>query len=149
MRTWWPRSQSVSNRTSKNKGQHNIFVKRRSVAVAVALLFVCTATACRPWPWGDRFEPRGLASWYGNEYHGRCTASGEVFDQEAMTAAHRTLPFGSVVEVTNLRNGRTVRVRINDRGPFVHGRVIDLSKGAARHIDMIRDGIVPVHLRVI
>jgi rare lipoprotein A len=98
-------------------------------------------------PWRD--DNRGLASWYGNEYHGRQTASGEVFDEEAMTAAHRSLPFGSVVQVTNQKNGKSVRVRINDRGPFVRGRVIDLSKGAARKIDMINDGVVPVRLRVL
>ena len=73
----------------------------------------------------------GIASWYGNEYHGRVTASGKVFDQDAMTAAHRDYPFGTRVQVTNLRNRRTVIVRINDRGPFVRGRIIDLSRGAA------------------
>jgi len=116
----------------------------------VVLLFVCSASACRPWwrPWGGG-PYNGLASWYGNEYHGRCTASGEVFDEEAMTAAHRTLPFGTFVEVTNLQNGKSVQVRINDRGPFVRGRVIDLSKGAARRIDLLIDGVAPVRIRVI
>lgn len=99
-----------------------------------------------PWNWGDQ---KGLASWYGNEYHGRQTASGELFDQEAMTAAHKKLPFGTVVRVHNLKNGRSVVVRINDRGPFVRRRIIDLSKGAARQLDMIRDGVVPVRIEVL
>ncbi len=91
----------------------------------------------------------GMASWYGNEYHGRVTASGEVFDQEALTAAHKELPFGTIVQVTNLRNNRRVMVRINDRGPFIRGRIIDLSRGAARELNMLRDGIVPVRVEVL
>lgn len=99
----------------------------------------------------------GLASWYGPRYHGRPTTSGEPFDQDALTAAHPTLPFGAVVLVRNLKNGREVVVRINDRGPFpeVYGpdfyprhqrRVIDLSYGAAREIAMVEDGIAPVEI---
>jgi rare lipoprotein A len=91
----------------------------------------------------------GIASWYGHPYHGRRTASGEIYDMEKLTAAHRTLPFGTWVEVTNLRNHKKVRVRITDRGPFVDGRVIDLSLAAARQIDMVRAGIVPVRLEVV
>jgi rare lipoprotein A len=96
---------------------------------------------------GDR--QHGLASWYGNEYHGRQSASGEIFNENALTAAHRTLPFGTVVRVYNKKNGRQVVVRINDRGPFIRGRIIDLSKAAAREIDMIVDGVVPVRLEVV
>ena len=102
------------------------------------------ATALRP-----GVDERGQASWYGNQYHGRQTASGETFDQEAMTAAHKELPFGTVVEVRNRNNDQTVVVRINDRGPFVRGRIIDLSRGAAREIDMIGAGVVPVDLRIL
>lgn len=91
----------------------------------------------------------GLASWYGRKFHGRVTASGERYDMDRLTAAHRTLPFGTRVEVRNLRNGRSVVVRINDRGPFVAGRVIDLSRAAARALDMIEAGVVPVRLRVL
>lgn len=91
----------------------------------------------------------GIASYYGDQFQGRPTASGEVFDMNQLTAAHRTLPFGSVVEVTNLNNGRTVQVLINDRGPFIKNRVIDLSYKAADTIDMIPAGIAPVNLRVI
>ena len=116
------------------------------------MLFVfLAATGCRLLPFGSAIPglEEGIASWYGNEYHGRLTASGEVFDQEAMTAAHKQLPFGTVVHVTNLRNYRTVVVRINDRGPFIRGRIIDLSRGAARELHMLRDGIVPVRIEVL
>ena len=79
----------------------------------------------------------GIASWYGPGFHGKHTASGEVYDMEDMTAAHKRLPFGTVVRVDNLDNGRATEVRINDRGPFVHDRVIDLSRAAAREIEML------------
>ncbi len=91
----------------------------------------------------------GVASWYGPGFHGRKTSSGAVFDQHGMTAAHQTLPLGSSVHVTNLTNGKSVTVLINDRGPFVKNRVIDLSYAAARAVDMIRPGIVPVRLKVV
>ncbi|ACY15017.1 rare lipoprotein A [Haliangium ochraceum DSM 14365] len=93
---------------------------------------------------------RGRASYYGERYHGRKTASGERFDMNAMTAAHRTLPFGTVVEVINLDNGRRVEVRINDRGPFGRRRrIIDVSRAAARALEMLRAGVVPVEVRVL
>jgi len=91
----------------------------------------------------------GIASWYGAPYDGRPSASGEVFDMQRMTAAHRTLPFQTWVEVTNLSNGKQVDVRVIDRGPFVRGRVIDLSMAAAREIDMLRAGTTRVRLKVI
>ncbi|UCS93753.1 septal ring lytic transglycosylase RlpA family protein [Echinicola marina] len=90
---------------------------------------------------------KGLASYYANKFDGRKTASGERYHHSKLTAAHRSLPFGTMVTVENLRNGKTVKVRINDRGPFVSGRVIDLSKKAAKRIDMIRDGVVPVRIK--
>jgi rare lipoprotein A len=90
----------------------------------------------------------GVASWYGPGFHGRRTASGEVYDQDALTAAHRSLPFGTRVRVTNLENGRAVEVRINDRGPFVGGRVIDVSRAAARVIGLIGPGVARVRLDV-
>lgn len=95
------------------------------------------------------FEITGMASWYGPGFHGRRSASGEVFDQEALTAAHRTLPFGTQVRVTNMDTGLSVIVRINDRGPFTHNRVIDLSAGAARVIGMIGSGVAPVNVEVL
>ncbi|MBO6526008.1 septal ring lytic transglycosylase RlpA family protein [Erythrobacter sp.] len=92
---------------------------------------------------------RGVASYYGKRFHGRRTANGERFDMHAMTAAHRTLPFGTLVEVTNPGNGKTVTVRINDRGPFAHGRTIDLSRAAASEIGLIRRGHGMVELAVL
>jgi len=86
----------------------------------------------------------GLASWYGRERHGRRTASGEIFDSNQLVAAHNTAPFGTYALVTNLANGRTVQVRINDRGPAVTGRVVDLSYAAARQLDMVHVGVTRV-----
>lgn len=86
----------------------------------------------------------GKASWYGGKFHGRKTASGERFNQNGMSAAHRTLPFGTKVRVKNLNNGRSVVLRINDRGPFSRGRVIDVSKAAASKLGFIRSGTVRV-----
>lgn len=88
----------------------------------------------------------GLASWYGPKFHGKLTASGEVFNQEKFTAAHRTLPWGSRVKVTNLDNGKSVDVRINDRGPFGKGRIIDVSRAAARALGMVGRGITTVQV---
>lgn len=92
---------------------------------------------------------RGIASFYGRGFAGRPTATGERFNPEGMTAAHRSLPFGTRVRVTNTRNGRSVVVRINDRGPFIGGRIIDLSTGAARNLGMINNGLAPVKIEVL
>lgn len=91
----------------------------------------------------------GLASWYGPGFHGRPTASGARFNENAMTAAHRTLPLGTVVKVTNQHTGKSVKVRINDRGPFVRGRIIDLSKAAAAKLGTKHAGVGRVCLAVI
>ena len=91
----------------------------------------------------------GPASWYGGKFHGRRTANGERFDMNEMTAAHRSLPFGTRVRVTNERNGRSVVVRINDRGPFVGNRIIDLSRGAAAAVGMVNTGVAPVRIDVL
>ena len=91
----------------------------------------------------------GVAIWYGRELAGRPTASGKRFRPSKRTAAHRTLPFGTVVKVTRTDTGKSVRVVINDRGPFVEGRVIDLSRRAARRVDMMDAGLAPVELRVV
>jgi len=91
----------------------------------------------------------GMASWYGAEFHGKRTASGEIYNMYALTAAHKTLPFGTYVMVKNLDNGRSVVVRINDRGPFVKGRIIDLSYAAAKAIGMIETGTARVMLQVL
>jgi len=90
-----------------------------------------------------------VASWYGIPYHGRRAANGEIYDMYKLTAAHRTLAFESLVRVTNLKNGRQTEVRINDRGPFVENRIVDLSLAAARELDMVAMGIAPVRLELL
>ncbi|CEJ44952.1 Rare lipoprotein A [Umezakia ovalisporum] len=96
-----------------------------------------------------RLSFRGIASFYGRGFAGRPTATGERFNPEALTAAHRSLPFGTRVRVTNIRNGRSVVVRINDRGPFIRGRIIDISTGAAKAIGMINTGLAPVKIEIL
>lgn len=95
---------------------------------------------------GSDFRTEGQASFYGLRFKGRPTANGEIFDPQAMTAAHRTLPFGTRLRVINTSNGRSVVVRINDRGPYAHGRIIDLSRAAAERLEMIHSGTAPVRL---
>jgi rare lipoprotein A len=91
----------------------------------------------------------GMASSYAHEFHGRTTASGDIYDMEALTAAHKTLPFGTVVRVTRVDTGNSVTVVITDRGPFVKGRIIDLSYRAARDLNMIREGVVRVQVEIV
>ncbi len=98
---------------------------------------------------GDTVYQRGEAAYYSARFDGRRTASGDIFDSNRLTAAHRSLPLGSRVQVTNLNNGRQVTVRINDRGPYTRGRIIDLSRRAAARLDMIRAGVAPVELRLL
>lgn len=92
---------------------------------------------------------RGKASYYSDKFHGKTTASGDIFDQNKLTAAHQTLPFGTKLKVKNLKNGKSVVVIINDRGPFVDGRILDLSYQAALQLDMIADGVVDVECTVL
>ena len=130
------------------------------VAVSLVLVVSTLASACasrspaRPAPHGPPapgWTEQGVASWYGGRdgFEGKPTASGEIYDSSLLTAAHRELPLGSIVDVTNLDNGSTVRVRINDRGPFIAGRVIDLSRAAAREIGLLGPGVGPVRLTVV
>ena len=102
-----------------------------------------------PAPGTEEFEQTGIASWYGRHHHGKLTASGEPYDMNDLTAAHRTLPLGTRVRVTNLDNGRSVDVRINDRGPFVGNRLIDLSYAAARRLGAIGAGVFRVGLKTV
>lgn len=95
------------------------------------------------------FEDTGMASWYGPPYHNRRGSNGEIYNMHAMTAAHRTLPLGSIVRVTNVKTGSTAVVRITDRGPFVEGRILDLSKAAATKLDVIQPGVARVRLEVL
>src|SRR5215510_8502202 len=120
---------------------------RRVRQLAFFLCMLVLLSACS----GKKvLEFEGLASYYAEPYHSRRTANGEVFDTyQALTAAHRTLPFNTVVRVQNQANGKAVEVRINDRGPFIEGRIIDLSLRAARVIDMIRPGVVLVKLQIL
>ncbi len=132
------------------------------MAAALALVFLTAACAhrgsapvsTRPSPppsatVGEGWTEKGIASWYGDPYHGRRTASGEVYDMHAMTAAHKSLPFGTVVRVDRRDTGADVTVRINDRGPFIAGRIIDLSYAAAQVIDLDIDGVAPVKIKVV
>ncbi|ADO71077.1 septal ring lytic transglycosylase RlpA family protein [Stigmatella aurantiaca] len=125
------------------------------LGLALGLMTGCASRSARTTP-----EPRdapsgkdsgtylgeGLASFYGPGLHGRKTASGERFDQEALTAAHRTARFGTCMRVVNMENGRSVKVRVNDRGPFKQGRIIDVSQGAARKLGMLEKGLARVRL---
>jgi len=123
------------------------------------LLWTITVTgmllgACSWIPKGDaRFDvgikDRGVASWYGEQFHGRQAANGEIFNMEALTAAHRTMPLGSVVRVVNLSNGRHVHVRITDRGPYVNGRILDLSHAAAVQLGMEHGGLAHVQVEIV
>ena len=118
--------------------------------VVLSLLYsLSCATGRRAQDGQVGFTERGLASWYGPGFHGRSTASGETYDMYDHTAAHKTLPLGTVVEVRNRDNGKRTQVRINDRGPFVRGRIIDLSYSAARDLDMLGPGTAPIELRVL
>jgi rare lipoprotein A len=116
----------------------------------VVFLTVLAAVSCSRTVVATREDTQiGIASWYGGEFHGRRTSSGEVFDMNDMTAAHPTLPFGTLVDVTNLENGRATTVRINDRGPFIRGRIIDLSYAAARVLGIVGPGTARVRIAVV
>jgi rare lipoprotein A len=119
-----------------------------------AVVFYLLSGACSWIPKGESeldvgIKERGIASWYGAQFHGKLAANGEVFNREALTAAHRTLPLGSMVRVVNLLNGKHVRVRINDRGPYVNGRILDLSHAAAAQLGMVDAGLSVIQLEVI
>lgn len=123
------------------------------ILLSAVLLFACsnpgnqhTALLPAPVEASPHKTLEGKASWYGPRFHGRKTASGEPFNQHDLTAAHRSLPFGTRVKVTNLKNGKSVVVRINDRGPYAKGRVIDLSRAAAKRLDMLRSGVAQVRV---
>jgi len=124
---------------------------RRSVLAALAATaFVARAPALARSPAFDGVgRQRGKVSWYGRRFAGRRTASGEPFEPDALTMAHRALPFGTLVRVTNLRNRRAVVVRVNDRGPHVGSRIADVSLGAARALGMVRSGVVEARLELL
>ena len=124
----------------------------RGLAGALLLVTLGFAVSCRSATRDSvriGWSQRGEASWYGMPFHGRRTANGERYDMYRMSAAHRDLPFGTVVEVHNVDNGRRIQVRVNDRGPFIRGRILDLSFAAAEELDMVRTGTAAIELRVV
>ena len=136
------------DRTFRNSSLH------KAGYVFVPLVSFLLLSACSALPKGELsldlgIKDRGVASWYGKEFHGKLAANGEVFDMTAYTAAHRKLPLGSLVRVVNLTNGKSVQVRINDRGPYVVGRMLDLSHAAARELGMLEVGTSVVQIEVI
>ena len=130
------------------------FGMRRHYLLCLIALGACLATACAtapvkaPQDWGS-FRQQGEASWYGPDFHGKTTANGERYNMLGLTAAHQQIPFNTLVRVTNLANGRTATVRINDRGPFMKGRILDLSYGAARALGASGTGVIPVRIEVV
>jgi rare lipoprotein A len=118
--------------------------KRQFTYILICILLAGTAILQ-----ADEFSETGMASWYGGKFQGRKTANGETFDTNKLTAAHKTLPFGTIVKVVNLQNDESVEVRINDRGPFVEGRIIDLSRAGADAIGMVCSGVAPVRLEIV
>lgn len=120
--------------------------RKKWLAAACVVALLCSAAGFAE---GQLYKENALASYYGEAFQGRPTSSGEIFDMYAMTAAHKTLPFGTMLEVTNLENGNSVVVRVNDRGPFVADREIDLSQGAAEKLGMITAGVARVSISIL
>jgi rare lipoprotein A len=142
---WYVQTRREGTKVVWASAQVSYCSRMRRLAFFLGMLSLLSACSGKR---GPEFE--GLASYYAEPHHGRRTANGEVFDTyRAMTAAHRTLPFNTVVRVENKVNGKEVDVRINDRGPFIKGRIIDLSLRAARAINMVRAGVVPVKLKIV
>ncbi len=146
-------------------------LNRLSTSVVVALLAIMAESCATVSPWNSetalRSAPllppikqatpppttalvqRGLASWYGRDFNGKQTAGGDSFDHAKLTAAHRTFPLGSRAKITNLRNGKTVEVEITDRGPFVDGRIVDVSEAAAKKMGIVASGTAPVQIELL
>jgi len=125
-------------------------MNRTNQSILILALFFLFFSACvrtKYFPEGN--IQTGLASWYGEDFHGKFTSNREIYNMNDMTAAHKTLPFGSYVIVTNLNNNKSVTVRINDRGPFIKGRDIDLSYAAAKVLEMIEPGVIPVTIEIL
>ena len=122
-------------------------LRRVALALVLVLNYACATT--KPAPATVPENSHGIASWYGEEFAGRTTANGEIFDPLQFTAAHRTLPFGTKLRVTNVATGQSVTVRVNDRGPFVPGSVVDVSSSAAESLGMTGKGVAKVKLDVV
>ena len=163
-----PNSQQLKNLTPSQSGE----LKQRAISLHGIIVTTCMRNWCAlvlialalagcahrkrarttpppPAAPGPGYTETGLASWYGHPYHGRAAANGEIYDMETMVAAHRTLPFDTWVRVVNLANDKSVQVRIIDRGPFVDGRIIDLSHAAAKAIDLIGPGVAQVRVEIV
>lgn len=125
------------NGVPRGKKQNMKFKNYILLLVTVISFVLCTSAVA---------QTSGRASYYGNRFHGRMTSDGSVYHRDSMTCAHRTLPFGTVLKVTNKKNGKVVVVRVNDRGPYVRGRVIDLSYAAAKHLGMLNQGVAAVKI---
>ncbi len=126
----------------------NIPVKKQRLLSILCSIILLTSCAGKSYfPSGN--VQKGIASWYGSDFHGKLTSNGEIYNMHALTAAHKTLPFGAYVRVTNLHNGKSIVVRINDRGPFIKGRIIDLSYAAAKKLGMDITGVAPVKIKVL
>ncbi len=113
----------------------------------VFIILLIAATSCHRKAYTGSGSETGMASYYAESYNGKKTANGEIYHSSDMTAAHKKLPFGTKVKVTNLSNGKTVKVRINDRGPFIEGRIIDLTRKAAKKLDMLTAGVTKVKIK--
>jgi len=124
-----------------------LFRKQRLLSILCSVILLASCAGKNYFPSGN--VQKGLASWYGPDFHGKLTSNKEIYNMHALTAAHKTLPFGAYVRVTNLNNGKSVVVRINDRGPFVKGRIIDLSYSAAKKLGMDITGVAPVKIKVL
>ena len=134
----------MSRRNQKDNLRYFILQRKIVVILLILILLACAARPSVRKP--AVYDRTGIASYYANKLHGRKTASGERYNKNALTAAHPFLPFGTRVRVINLKNGREVKVRINDRGPFAKGRIIDVSYAAARKLNMVRSGLVRVRV---
>src|SRR4030065_920631 len=123
-------------------------IRHLFIFICALVVSSCTLSAHRS-PYAAGYVERGIASWYGEDFHGRPTSSGEIYNMYDLTAAHKLMPLGTVAKITNLENDRSVVVKINDRGPFVEGRIIDLSYSAAREIGMAEKGLSRVEIKVL
>jgi len=144
-------NQKPAGKSLRLKGKldmRRLLSKQRGLLFILAcLLLLSSCSGMKYFPSGN--AQKGIASWYGEDFHGKLTSNQETYNMYAMTAAHKTLPFGTYVRVTNLTNGKSVVVRINDRGPFVKGRIIDLSYSAAEKLGMSETGVAPVEIKVL
>ena len=152
-----PHGRARSNAEAGNMGFSAATLARLSCAAVLAVTLAACAQRSAPVPTAPvaaapqcvPFAQRGVASWYGSTHHGRRTASGAPFDMNGLTAAHRTLPLGTEIEVENLENGRKLVVTVNDRGPYVRSRILDLSRAAAQRLGFSHDGTARVRLTAI